>query len=144
VFSAFLIAVSGQYARRTQRFSLPQSSPVKLLVSLLRLIQIIEIRGGVKVYPFSIKQQTPYGVERCNYEGVMAECARDWEEVLPSTGSIHALEPDKPVGYALIPNKEKCSGKNAQVIFSTGSKRFYLSFGRRYVSRERHTIDASD
>jgi hypothetical protein len=67
-----------------------------------------------------------------------------WKEFQPSTGSILTLEPDKPVGYVLILNKEKCLGNNAQVIFSTGSKLFYPYFGRKYVIREGHTIDASD
>ena len=38
-----------------------------------------------------MKQQTPYGVEKCNYEGLMVEYARDREEVQPSATYISTM-----------------------------------------------------
>lgn len=103
----------------------------------------VQIQDGVRVYAVAMRQQTPYGVEKCNYDGVMVQYARDWEEVQPS-GVVVPPEPDKPIGYALILTKEKCPGKDERPIFSAGSKFFYPLFGRGYVIREGHRMDAVD
>jgi hypothetical protein len=104
----------------------------------------IHIQEDVRVYAVAMRQQTPYGVDKCAYDGVMVQYARDWEEVQPSTENVLPPEPDKPIGYALILTKEKCPGKDERAIFSTGSKFFYPFFGRSYVIREGHRIDAVD
>lgn len=104
----------------------------------------ISIQDDVRVYAIAMRQQTPYGVDKCAYDGVMVRYARDWEEVEPTTAEVHQPEPDKPIGYALILTNEKCPGKEERAIFSTGSKFFYPFFGRNYVIREGHRIDAAD
>ncbi|WP_147289890.1 hypothetical protein [Crenobacter cavernae] len=104
----------------------------------------IKTQENVRVYSGSMRQQAPYGVEKCQYGGVMAQYARDWEETQKSTGDILLPEPDKPVGYALIFTKEKCPGKEERPIFSTSSKLFYPFFGSDYVIREGHRMDEVD
>lgn len=104
----------------------------------------VKIQEDVRVYAVVMRQQTPYGVDKCSYDGVMVQYARDWEVVQPSTEIILPPEPDKPIGYALILTKEKCPGKNERPIFSTGSKFFYPLFGRGYVIREGHSLNAVD
>jgi hypothetical protein len=104
----------------------------------------IEIKENVHVYAISLKQQAPFWVDKCHYSGVMIEYARDWEEIEPSTGTVLPAAPEKPIGYALILTKEKCPDKSERDIFSTGSKFFYPLFGRNYVIREGHRIDALD
>lgn len=104
----------------------------------------VKIQDDVRVYAVAMRQQTPYGVEKCHYDGVMVQYARDWDEVRSSTGIVSPPEPDKPIGYALILTKEKCPGKDERPIFSTGSKFFYPLFGRGYVIREGHRLDATD
>jgi hypothetical protein len=104
----------------------------------------IEIKENVHVYAISLKQQAPFWVDKCHYTGVMVEYARDWEEIEPSTGTVLPAAPDQPIGYALILTKEKCPGKAERDIFSTGSKFFYPLFGRNYVIREGHRMDALD
>jgi len=99
---------------------------------------------GVRVYAVALKQQAPMWVDKCLYDGVMVQYARDWEEPGPVSGVVLPAEPDKPVGYALIVTREKCPGKEARDVFSTGSKLFYPLFGKEYVIRERHRIDAVD
>jgi hypothetical protein len=104
----------------------------------------VKIQEGVRVYSVAMRQQTPYGVDKCSYDGVMVQYARDWEEVQSSTERVLPPEPDKPIGYALILTREKCPGKNERPIFSTGSKFFYPLFGRAYVIREGHSVNAVD
>jgi hypothetical protein len=104
----------------------------------------VKIQEGVRVYSVAMRQQTPYGVDKCSYDGVMVQYARDWEEVQSSTEQVLPPEPDKPIGYALILTKEKCPGKSERPIFSTGSKFFYPLFGRGYVIREGHGVNAVD
>lgn len=101
-------------------------------------------QDGIKVYSVSLKQQAPMWVDKCLYDGVMVQYARDWEEPEQVTGVILPPEPDKPVGYALILTRENCPGKEPRNIFSTGSKFFYPLFGKDFVIRERHRIDAFD
>lgn len=103
----------------------------------------IKTRENVRVYSISMKQQAPFWVEKCHYEGVMVQYARDWEETQPSTGMVSAPEPDKPIGYALILTKENCPGKEERAIFSVGDKYFY-PFASSYVIREGHRMDAVD
>lgn len=81
-------------------------------------------------------------VDKCAYDGVMVEYARDWEEVQEHTGIVSPPEPDKPVGYALILTKERCPGKPEVKIFSTGAKYLYPLLGKGYVIREGHRMDA--
>ncbi|MBY4727396.1 MULTISPECIES: hypothetical protein [Burkholderia] len=103
----------------------------------------IKAQEGVRVYSISMKQQAPLWVEKCHYQGVMVQYARDWEENQPVTGMALAPEPDTPIGYALILTKEKCPGKDERAIFSVGSKYFY-PFNKSYVIREGHRMDAVD
>ncbi|WP_157376337.1 hypothetical protein [Burkholderia ubonensis] len=103
----------------------------------------IKAQEGVRVYSISMKQQAPFWVEKCHYQGVMVQYARDWEEIQPATGLALAPEPDTPIGYALILTREKCPGKDERAIFSVGSKYFY-PFNKSYVIREGHRMDAVD
>ncbi|MGD1325391.1 hypothetical protein ACNHE5_10790 [Pandoraea pnomenusa] len=103
----------------------------------------IKAQEDVRVYAIAMKQQGPFWIDKCHYDGVMVQYARDWEEVQKSTGVVFSPEPDKPVGYALILTKEKCPGKNERKIFSVDSKYFY-PFNRAYVIREGHRMDAVD
>lgn len=103
----------------------------------------IKTQDNVRVYSISMKQQAPFWVEKCYYEGVMVQYARDWEELQPSTGIVFSPEPDKPIGYALILTKEKCPGKEERGILSVGAKYFY-PFNKSYVIREGHRMDAVD
>lgn len=104
----------------------------------------IKIQDGVKVYSISMKQQTSFFTTPCHYKGVMVEYARDWAETDQSTGIVLPPAPDKPIGYALILTKETCPGKSDRDIFSTDAKFFYPLFGRNYVLREGHRMDAVD
>lgn len=104
----------------------------------------IQKQDNVKVYALTMKQQAPLWSDKCLYDGVMVQYARDWEETQDATGAVMAAEPDKPIGYALILTKERCPGKEARAIFSTASKYFYPLFGRDYVIREGHRLDAID
>lgn len=103
----------------------------------------IKTQDNVRIYPISMRQQAPFWVEKCHYQGVMVQYARDWEETQPSTGIVFTPEPDKPIGYALILTKEKCPGKEERAIFSAGAKYFY-PFNKSYVIREGHRMDAVD
>ncbi len=103
----------------------------------------VRTEEAVKVYPVSMKQQAPIWVDKCRYQGVMVQYARDWEETQPSTEITLAPEPDKPVGYALILTRETCPGKDERAIFAVDSKHLY-PFARGYVIREGHRMDAVD
>lgn len=104
----------------------------------------IPIQEGVRVYAVRMKQQAPLWADHCLYDGVMVEFARDWEEMQPLTDVVLPPAPDTPVGYALILTAETCPGKPERTIFSTGSKFFYPLFGKRYVIRDGHRMDAQD
>lgn len=104
----------------------------------------VKIQQGVRVYSVAMHQQAPYWVDKCSYQGVMVQYARDWEEVSASNDTVLPPEPDKPVGYALVLTSEKCPNKDERPIFSTSSKFFYPVFGRAYVIREGHRLDAVD
>jgi hypothetical protein len=58
----------------------------------------IEIKENVRVYAISMRQQAPFWVDKCRYEGMAIEYARDWEEIEPSTGTVLPAAPDKPIG----------------------------------------------
>jgi hypothetical protein len=104
----------------------------------------IEIKETTRVYAVTMRQQAPFWVDKCHYNGVLVEYARDWEELQPSTGIILPPAPEKPIGYALILTKEACPGKEARDIFSTG-ERFFPLFGHgKYVIRDGHRMDAVD
>ncbi|WP_157655454.1 hypothetical protein [Burkholderia ubonensis] len=103
----------------------------------------IKAQDGVRIYSISMRQQAPFWVEKCQYQGVVVQYARDWEETQPATGIVLAPDPDTPIGYALILTKEKCPGKDERAIFSVGSKYFY-PFNKSYVIREGHRMDAVD
>lgn len=104
----------------------------------------VKIQENISVYAVEMKQQAPMWADKCLYDGVMVQYARDWEETQESTGIVLPAEPDKPLGYALILTKEKCPGKAERDIFSAGSKFFYPLFGKDYVIREGHRIDSVD
>ncbi len=101
----------------------------------------ILIEKDVKVYAVSMTEQAPLWAKKCKYEGVMVEFARDWEEEQLSTGVILPPEPDKPIGYALILNKERCPEKEDRAIFNIGESPSSPFFGRKHVLRQGNPVD---
>jgi len=104
----------------------------------------ILIQKDVKVYAVSMTEQAPMWTDKCKYEGVMVEYARDWEEEQLSTGVILAPEPDKPIGYALILTKERCPEKEERAILNVGDSPSSPFFGRKHVLREGNPVDTRD
>jgi len=104
----------------------------------------ILIQKDVKVYAVSMTEQAPMWTDKCKYQGVMVEYARDWEEEQLSTGIILPAEPDKPIGYALILTKERCPEKEERQIFNVGESPSSPFFGRKHVLREGNPVDTRD
>ena len=104
----------------------------------------ISKQEGIRVYAVNLTQQAPLWSDLCHYKGVMVEYSRDWVEKNKNGDIVLPPEPEKPIGYALILNKEKCPKQEERTIFSTGSKYFYPLFGKGYVIREGHRMDAVD
>lgn len=111
---------------------------------VVRADEDILIEKDVKVYAVSMTEQAPMWTDKCKYDGVMVEYARDWEEEDRHTGFVRPPEPDKPIGYALILTEERCPEKEARPIFNTDSKFFTPLFGKAYVIREGGPMDTRD
>lgn len=97
-----------------------------------------------KVYHASMRQIVPYGKEPCQYSGVFVEYAQDWDDYDKNGELKSKAAPNKPIGYALLLNKEICPGTNPKAILRVGEKLFYPLFGKNYVIRELHQVNATD
>lgn len=97
-----------------------------------------------KVYHASMRQIVPYGKEPCQYSGVFVEYAQDWDDYDKNGELKSKAAPNKPIGYALLLNKEMCPGTDPKAILRVGEKLFYPLFGKNYVIRELHQVNATD
>lgn len=104
----------------------------------------ILIQENTRVYAITMNKQAPMWADKCLFNGVIVEYARDWEQLEESTGIMLPPAPDTPIGYAIILTKEKCEGADERAIFRTGSKFFYSFMGKQYVVGQGYSINAAD
>ncbi len=74
---------------------------------------------GQKVYYLEFDERRPMWAEKCNYDGIVVEYAKNWDTLGDHGQVTFRAKPNEPHGYAILIYQERCPNKPARDMLST-------------------------